>query len=179
MRTILIILIFQLFLVDSFSQEILVQVLHHKNDDNTAWTGGIDEITVRKNRKIITKLSTSSNGIVRIPRSKVNDGMNYDLSLTSIGIQENYLTTINSRSKDTILIMLPKHYKLRFGFAICPLCNKSNKVCKISLEPILVRSIVNGDTILSPIYKRTYYFGTDLWHEFNPNWYCKRDSIKF
>ena len=179
MKTINFIGFFLLLTIHSFSQDIIVQILYQKNENNTAWTAGIDEITIRQNRKIIKKIITNSDGIGKIPKAILIDSKNYDLSLTSIGIQENYLITINKSIIDTIFIRFPKDYRMRFGYAICPICNKANAVCKISMEPILVRTIVEGDTILSPIFKRTYYLGTDVGHEFNPNWYCKRDSIKF
>ncbi len=179
MKTTITIFVLLHIFVSSFCQDIILKIDYQKNEDNVIWTKGIDEITIRYNGVIIKKYLTDTNGIVRIPKSLLLKADNYDISLTSIGIQENYLTSINHDVKDTVLVMLPKIYKFKFGYAICPKCNKSNKVCKISTEPILVRTIVKGDTLYSPIHKRTYYIGTDVWHEFNPIWYCKHDSIKF
>ena len=96
--------------VSSFCQDIILKIDYQKNEDNVIWTKGIDEITIRYNGVIIKKYLTDTNGIVRIPKSLLLKADNYDISLTSIGIQENYLTSINHDVKDTVLVMLPKIY---------------------------------------------------------------------
>lgn len=179
MKYAFIIIILTISLTNLFSQDYIIKLSYKKTDDNSIWNGGLDVLTIKQNQKIIRSVISDTTGIVKIPRSIIESGNDYDIFLTSIGVIENYLTTINKSASDTVFIKLPKTYNLRFGYAICPKCYKSNKVCKISTEPILIVKIVNGDTTYSPIDKRTYYSGTDVWHDFNPNWYCKRDSIKF
>lgn len=163
----------------SFSQSIIIKVNYIKDEDNTIWTKGIDELTIRCNKNIVLSVNTDINGIAKIPKEIIIEGYKYDLSLTSIGISENFLTTIESKQEDTLFISLPKKYAMSFGYAICPKCKRSKHVCRISTEPILIQNIQNGDTIYSPIYKRTYYLGSSVSNAFNPLWYCKKDSIMF
>ena len=172
-------LIIAICFLDCYSQDIRLILQYQKDENNTAWTKGIDQILIKNKHSIVSKILSDTNGVFIIPRSIISFNNSYDVTLLSIGMIENYLLTINSNSKDTITFSMPKKYVLRGGYAECPKCHRSNKVCKISTEPILIRKIINRDTVYSPISKRTYYSGTDVWHEFNPLWYCKRDSILF
>ena len=175
-------LIFIAFLVGfehCFSQDLILKLKYQKTEDNTVWTKGIETISLKRNHAVITTVNSDTNGIFIIHNENIPCNQSFDIFLTSIGMLENYLMTVNMLNNDTLSISLPKKYTLRSGFAICPKCHRSDKVCKLSSEPILIMRIIKGDTIYSPIDKRIYYTGSSLWHEFDPQWYCKRDSIKF
>ena len=166
-------------LYDCFSQDIMLVLRYQENKNNTAWNDGIYQLIIKNKQTIISKILSDTNGVFIIPGSNVNRNKTYDVTLSNIGMIDNFLLTIDKNRKDTIIISLPKKYTLKSGYAICPKCHRSDKVCKISSEPILIRKLVKGKTVYSPIGKRTYYYGTDVWHTFNPLWYCKRDSIFF
>lgn len=100
-----------------------------------------------------------------------------DLYLTSIGVDANYLITLNADFKDTIIVRLPKEYK--GNYPKCPKCNKSDKVFKTvyGLEQIVSFRIEKGDTIYSPKVGKKYYMGSCIDNEFNPRYFCDRDSL--
>jgi len=148
--------------------------------DKDSYSNGFDQITIQNKKEIVARIMTDKNGLATISRDIIKDLINYDLFLTSIGVSGTYLTTINSKTK-FVEISLPKKYKIRLGKAVCPKCGKTNKVIKVSYSdtPIFVRKIVNGDTIMSPIYKDRYYMGTDVTNNLDPLWYCERDDLLF
>jgi len=175
----LLLIAFLIGFVDCFSQDLILKLNYQKTEDNTVWTKGNEMITIKSNHSLITNVYSDTNGVFIIPRSGILNTQSFDIFLASTGMLENFLMTINMNERDTLSINLPKKYSIQAGYAICPKCHRSDEVCKISTEPILIRRIVKGDTIYSPIDNRIYYSGTSVWHEFNPLWFCKRDSIKF
>ncbi|MOA30528.1 hypothetical protein D3C78_1516250 [compost metagenome] len=104
-----------------------------------------------------------------------------DVFLASIGVDENYLVSLNPTSDNEIIILLPKAYEKKGKFALCPKCHKSNKVyiAAYGLSQIAGMNIKNGDTTYSPIVGRKYYMGSCNSNDLSPNWYCDRDKIQF
>ncbi|MEI7597218.1 MAG: hypothetical protein WCK02_15830 [Bacteroidota bacterium] len=145
-----------------------------------SYSNGFDQITIQNKKEIVARIVTDKNGLVTFSKDIIKDFIDYDLFLTSIGVSGTYLTTINYKTK-FVEICLPKKYNIRLGKAVCPKCEKTNKVIKVSYSgtPVLVKKIINGDTIISPIYKDRYYMGTDVTNNLNPLWYCQRDSLLF
>lgn len=174
-----IIFVFLLIWLTSFAgicQELKIRLIH--NDSNES---SIDQITIKHKNEIFAKVIADKEGYVYIPSSLRNDSINYDLFLTTLGVNGTYLTSIDSKTKGLIEINLPKVYKMRFGKAVCPKCGRTNNVCKaIYCEaPIVVMKIVKKDTIYSPIYKGKYFMASDVTNELDPQWYCKKDNILF
>ena len=147
---------------------------------NTSQSSEIEQITIKNQKETVINLVSDKNGVFKIPRKILTDSNNYDVILTSMVGNGTYLATINAFSSDKIEISLPRNYQMRFGRAICPKCQKTKDVYKIthSEAPIMVQHIKNGDTTYSPIYKRTYSMG-DVYGELDPKWYCKKDDIYY
>lgn len=145
---------------------------------NNSESFGIEQVAIRYKKDTITNLVSDKNDVFIIPRKLISDSNDYDVILTSLIGNGIYLTTLNTFSPDKIEISLPRTYQMRFGRAICPKCQKIKDVYRIthSEAPIMVRKIVNGDTIYSPIYRRSYSQG-DVYSDFDPKWYCKKDDI--
>ena len=156
-------------------QDIKVHIVHSTNDGSY-----VDQITMKNNKKVLDKILTDKNGFATISSSMVSDSVEYDLYLTSIGVRENYVTTINAKTNRLLEIQLPKKYKMRFGKAICPKCNRINKVVKVVYceAPIVVLKVAKGDTIFSPIYRHKYYM-PDVTSNLDPKWYCEKDDLLF
>ncbi len=142
---------------------------------------GFEQITIKNKKEIVSRIMSDKDGIVKIPPGLLRDSVDYDLFLTTIGVNGTYLATINSKTTGLIEITLPKTYEMRFGKAICPKCKKINKVYKAVYTdpPIVTRKIFNGDTIYSPIVNGKYYMNTDVTNDLDPRWYCERDDILF
>jgi len=142
---------------------------------------GVEQITIKRYKETISKIMTDNHGIVYISRNLLKDVIDYDLYLTSIGVNGTYLTTINSKTIGVVEISLPKKYQMRFGKAICPRCHTTRYVLETIYTdpPIRVRKIIKGDTIYSPISNGRYYMPTDVINELDPQWYCKKDDILF
>lgn len=177
--TILFILIFLCSVTVYCQDDLIIQLRYQKNEDNTVWTKRIDKLTLRNNKNVIGDFLTDTVGITTIPKTLIEKYYDLDVFLTSIGVDTNYLVTIDKHSSDTVKIDLPKQYKGRFSK--CPKCSKSDKVYKTiyGLEQIVTMEIVSGDTIYSPMIDRKYYMGSCIVHEFNPHFYCDRDKIFF
>jgi hypothetical protein len=105
----------------------------------------------------------------------------YDIFLSMIGVDENYLTTIKKESCQQTDFVFPKKYDVKFGFARCPKCQKRDKVYKLVYgnEQLVTVNIHKKDTTYSPMVGREYYMGTCVTSDFNPEWHCERDKIKF
>jgi hypothetical protein len=159
----------------SFSQQIVLKLrIYYPFDPQ------IHEITVKNNKKVITKIISDKNGLFYLSRDILKDNESYDLFLTSIGISQTFLTIVNSGSPDSIEINLPRIYNYKSGKAICPICGKTKHVYEIkhSISPILVQKVIKGDTVYSSIYKGYYYMG-DVYTKMDPKWYCETDDIFF
>lgn len=145
---------------------------------NTSESFGIEQVTIRNKKDTIANLVSDKNGVFIIPRKLISNSNDYDVILTSLIGNGIYLTTLNTFSPDKFKISLPRTYQMSFGRALCPKCQKIKNVYRIthSEAPIMVRKIANGDTIYSPIYKRSYSKG-DVYSDFDPKWYCKKDDI--
>jgi hypothetical protein len=142
---------------------------------------GFEQITIKNRKEIVSRIRADKDGIVKISPDLIRDSVDYDLFLTSIGVNGTYLTTINSKTIGIIEIILPKTYDMRLGKAICPKCKKINKVYKAVYTdpPIVTIKIVNGDTIYSHIVNGKYYMDTDVTNDLDPRWYCERDDIMY
>ena len=142
---------------------------------------GFEQITIKSKKEIVSRIMSDKDGIVNISPNLLRDSVDYDLFLTTIGVNGTYLTTINSKTTGIIEITLPKTYNMRLGKAICPKCKKINKVYKALYTdpPIVTRKIVNGDTVYSPIVNGKYYMDTDVTNDLDPRWYCERDDILY
>jgi hypothetical protein len=158
------------------SQNIQIHLIYTGTNNS-----GFDQITIQHNKVIVAKIMTDKDCYAYIPQSLIKDSADYDLYLTTIGVNGTYLATIDCKLTGLIEIILPKTYKMRFGKAICPKCGKTNKVIKAiySEAPIVVRKVVKGDTIYSPIYKSRYYMNTDVTNNLDPKWYCERDNLLY
>jgi hypothetical protein len=148
---------------------------------NKTYGVGLEQITIKSKKEIISRINSDKDGLVTISRNIMKDSIDYDLYLTSLGVEGTYLTTINSKTTGTIQITLPKQYKMRTGKAICPKCNKISKVYKVIYTdpPIVVIKVVRGDTVYSPIFRGKYYMDTDVTNDLNPKWYCEKDDILY
>jgi hypothetical protein len=140
-----------------------------------------EQITIKNKKEIISRINSDKDGLVSISRTIMKDFKDYDLYLTTIGVNGTYLTTINSKTTTPIQINLPKKYIMRLGKAICPKCNKISKVFKVAYNdpPIVVIKIEQGDTVYSPIFKGKYYMDTDVTNDLDPKWYCEKDDILY
>jgi hypothetical protein len=171
-----------LFTSGNHDEVVRLQIEYLRTEDNQVWTNGIDEVTVKKKTRVIQKLFTSKIGLIEIRRDSIRKYGELDLYMTSTGMQELYLLSINSKAREELKIHLPRHYQFRGKFALCPKCNKADKVLRAIYGEgqMLLRKISNrGDTIYTNKIGKDYYMGTCMVHELNPQWYCDRDNIAF
>jgi len=109
----------------------------------------------------------------------------FDIYYRGIGIDDTYVQTIKPTNQDTVFLtfQIPKIYKKRFGKTVCPKCNKHNQTIPIQYgwgSAIIVQNLNSkGDTIYTHYDKKNYYSGTCITSDFDPQYFCKRDNIKF
>ena len=159
-----------------------IKLNYYRTEDNQVWNNGVDELTVKKNGRVVEKLLTDKNGLGAIKKDTIKKYKEIDIFLTSIGVEELYLQTINNSTIDRWEINIPRYYKMKLGKAVCPKCNKTDKVYKAIYGDgqILTLEINHkGDTIYSNISGRNYYMGTCVSNDLNPLWHCERDKIEF
>jgi hypothetical protein len=177
-RIILIIVISMALTSFGFNSKPQIEIrLVYKNPNDL----GIGQITIKSKKEIVSRIMSDKDGIVKISPDLFKDSVDYDLFLTTIGVNGTYLATINSKTTGIIEITLPKTYDIRLGKALCPKCRKINKVYKAVYTdpPIVTRKVVNGDTVYSPIVNGKYYMDTDVTNDLDPKWYCERDDILY
>jgi len=108
-----------------------------------------------------------------------------DLYYKSIGVEDAFLQSVSPTELDTIkiAIQLPKTYEKKLGKAVCPKCNKTDQTVPIRFgmgSAMLVTHIdLDGNKILLPYDKDNYYAGSCLTSHIDPQYFCKRDEIKF
>ncbi len=108
-----------------------------------------------------------------------------DILYSGIGFGTIYLKHLKELSADTTNLeidIINTYKKNIFGKAICPKCNKSNRVYKIRYgdAPIYTFKInSHGDTTYSRIRNGVYQAGTCVSTAQSPSWYCDRDKIEF
>lgn len=108
-----------------------------------------------------------------------------DLYYKSIGVQDAFLQSVSPTELDTIkiAIQLPKTYEKKLGKAICPKCNKTDQIVPIRFgmgSAMLVTHLdLDGNKILLPYDKNYYYAGSCMTSLIDPQYFCKRDEIKF
>jgi hypothetical protein len=141
-------------------------------------------VILRSDNKPFDTVRTNNNGVFSavIPISKQR---NIDILYSDIGLGTVYLKFIKQLSADTTKLefdLANKYKKNIFGKAICPKCDKTNKVYKISygMAPVYAMTINdNGDTTYSPIHNGVYEAGTCVSSRQSAQWYCDRDKIEF
>lgn len=159
-----------------------VDVTQIKLNYYKAWNNGIDELTIKTKGRVIEKIFTDKNGIGTIRKDSIKKYKEIDIFLTSIGIEELYLETIENSTIDRWEINIPTYHKMKFGRAVCPKCKKIDQVFKAIYGDgqILTLKIGDkGDTTYSNISGRSYYMGTCVTNDLNPLWHCERDKIEF
>lgn len=109
-----------------------------------------------------------------------------DLYYSALGVEGDvYVAAIPAARPDTLRLALglPASYPKRHGRAICPKCQRADKVLDIVYgdgSAIVVRtSTAKGDTVYRPYDKKHYYAGTCLLNDLDPAWWCRRDSLRF
>jgi hypothetical protein len=107
-----------------------IKLNYYRTDDNQVWDNGIDELTIKTKGRILEKMLTDKNGLGTIKKDTIKKYKEIDIFLTSIGVEELYLKTINNSTIDRWEINIPRDYKMKLGRAICPKCNKADKVYK-------------------------------------------------
>jgi len=159
-----------------------IKLNYYRTDDNQAWNNGIDELTIKTKGRVIEKILTDKDGLGTIKKDSIKKYKEIDIFLTSIGVEELYLQTINNSSIDRWEINIPRYYKMKLGRAVCPKCKKTDKVYKAIYGDgqILTLKINDmGDTTYSNISGRNFYMGTCVTNDLNPLWHCERDKIEF
>lgn len=159
-----------------------IKLNYFRTEDNQVWNNGIDELTVKKDGRVIEKILTDKNGLGTLKKDTVKKYKSVDIFLTTVGVEELYLTTINNSTIDRWEINIPRAYRMKLGRAVCPKCHKVDKVYRAIYgdEQVLMLKINNkGDTTYSNIVGRNYYVGTCLTNHLNPLWHCERDKIEF
>lgn len=142
------------------------------------------DIILRCNNKVFDTVQTNDKGhfSIKIPHDKQRK---IDILYSGIGFGPVYLRYLNLLSTDTtnLQIDVGKNYRKNiYGTAICPKCNKTNRVYKVSYgeAPVyVIRISEKGDTTYSPLYKGTYQAGTGVSTVQSAEWYCDRDKIEF
>ena len=159
-----------------------IKLNYYRTPDNTVWSNGIDELTIKVSGMEIQKVLTNKTGTATIPKATIKKYGEIDMFLTTVGVEELYLTTIDNHTIDRYEVNIPRHYKMRFRRAVCPKCNKVDKVYEAVYgdNQIMTMEISEeGDTTYSNISGRKYYMGTCVTNDLNPRWYCDRDKIQF
>ena len=159
-----------------------IKLNYYRTEDNQVWNNGIDELTLKTKGLVIEKILTDKNGLGTIKKDTIKKYKEIDIFLTSIGVEELYLETIKNSSIDRWEINIPRYYKMKLGRAVCPKCDKTDKVFKaIYGDGQILRLTTNdkGDTTYSNILGRNYYMGTCVTNDLNPLWHCERDKIEF
>jgi hypothetical protein len=107
----------------------------------------------------------------------------FDFFITGFGIDTILLKSYRTFPSDIITwnIELPIKHKKVLGKAVCPKCDKTDLTYPIVYTdpPLVQQTIKNGDTIISCIVNNKYYADTDVHGLLSPNWYCKRDKVKY
>jgi len=109
----------------------------------------------------------------------------FDIYYAGLGIDYTYLQTLKPTIKDTVFLNfnIPKNYKKHFGKAVCPKCHKHDQTLPIRYgegTAIVVQHVdAKGDTIRLPFDRKNYYAGTCITSDLDPEYFCKRDKIKF
>lgn len=159
-----------------------IKLNYYRTRDNQVWNNGIDELTIKVRGKVIQKILTDKTGTATLNKSTIKKHGEVDVFLTTIGIEELYLTTLDNATIDKHEVNVPRHYKIRFNKAICPKCNKVDKVYQAVYgdnQVMTMKVTEKGDTTYSNILGRKYYMGTCITNDLNPKWYCDRDKIQF
>ena len=159
-----------------------IKLNYIRTEDNQVWTNGIDELTLKVKGRVIEKILTDKDGVGTIKKDTIKKYKEIDIFLTSVGVEELYLKTIDNSTIDRWEINIPRYYKMKLGRAVCPKCNKTDKVYKaIYGEGQILTLKINdkGDTTYSNISGRNYYMGTCVTNDLNPLWHCERDKIEF
>lgn len=163
------------------SDFITIKIRYQKKGETTTYSNGSDRLILKSGHTIISDTLTTINGELRISKQLLIKHETIDVFLASIGVDENYLISLNTTSDKEIIILLPKAYEKKGKFALCPKCHKNNKVyiAAYGLSQISRMIIKDEDTTYSPIVGRKYYMGSCTSNDLSPNWYCDRDKIHF
>lgn len=159
-----------------------IKLDYYRTPDNQVWSNGFDELTLKVRGKQILKVLTDKEGTAKIKKDLLTKYREIDVFLTTVGVEELYLTTIDNHTIDKHIINIPRYYTMRYKRAVCPKCKKVDKVYKaIYGDNQVLKMTVSekGDTTYSNILGRKYYMGTCVTNEMNPKWYCDRDEIQF
>ena len=170
------------FLLGDTADVTQIKLNYYRTEDNQVWNNGIDELTVKTKGRVIEKILTDKNGLGTIKKDTIKKYKEIDIFLTSIGIEELYLQTIDNSTIDRWEINIPRYYKMKLGRAVCPKCNKTDKVYKAIYgdgQILTLKINDKGDTTYSNISGRNYYMGTCVTNDLNPLWHCERDKIEF
>ena len=141
-------------------------------------------VILRCDNKAFDSVWTNSKGEFSaiIPSAKQKK---IDILYSGLGFGRIYLKHLKELSADTTNLeidIINTYKKNIFGKAICPKCNKSNRVYKIRYgdAPIYTFKInSHGDTTYSPIRNGVYQAGTCVSSAQSASWYCDRDKIGF
>lgn len=159
-----------------------IKLDYYRTPDNQVWSNGFDELTLKVKGEVILKVLTNKEGTAIIKKDLLKKYREVDVFLTTIGVEELYLTTINNHTIDKYIVNIPRYYTMRFKRAVCPKCKKVDKVYKAIYgdnQVLTMKITEKGDTAYSNISGRKYYMGTCVTNELNPKWYCDRDDIQF
>jgi hypothetical protein len=108
-----------------------------------------------------------------------------DLYYKSVGVEDAFIQSISPTELDTVKIAfeLPKAYKKKLGKVTCPECNKSDQTVPIQYgmgSAMLVPYMdLDGNEIFLPYDRNNYYAGSCVTSHIDPQYFCKRDAIKF
>jgi len=173
--------ILTLFIIVDNPTTVQIKINYNRTEDNQVWTKRTDQITVKKKGRTIQEIPTDKTGLVEIKKDSINKYGKLDIFMTSSGMQELYLLSVDKKTSNKLEINLPRQYELKEKFAVCPKCHKSDKVMKAIYgdNQSLLRVVKKGDTTYTNKIGKDYFMGTCKAHELNPKWYCDRDDIQF
>ncbi|MFD1188339.1 hypothetical protein, partial [Pontibacter rugosus] len=97
-----------------------IKLNYNRTTDNQVWSNGIDVLTIKASGKEIQKVLTDETGTAAINKAMINKHGAVDVFLTSIGVEELYLTTIDNAAIDLYEVNIPRHYRFKFDRAVCP-----------------------------------------------------------
>jgi len=174
------VLIFIFYNIVSFGQAAkVIKLDHQKCDGHYFWTNCMTQLIVKRNNKTIDKIKTDTNKIWIISENSIYKNKTIDIYISSNANEAYYLTSINQKSEDTIIVRLPKDYS---DLDIkCPICQKSNRIIETlyGCGNMVSAKMKRGEWITSPVVGNKFHMGGSIPCEFGPKYYCKKDCILF
>lgn len=146
------------------------------------WSRGANlTIEFIANQRVIAR-DTLQNGMTFIMSASTNT--DFDIYYHGIGAGLTFLQAVKSNDKDTVVFnfKIPRKYKKHAGKVECPKCNKHDKTIRIvyGLRSIVIyKKNPPSYTTYEGCGREEVYEGGCVTSEISPQYYCKRDKLKF